>query len=185
MLWRDLSTHNPSPLGAHSLTHLSFNLQPDPEKPQVIKILSIIPEEFILIFSRNPFPTFNHRAATCQLKQRQEEKGNRSRKFHSGVHKRQSHSNDNNNTITHAGLLQIIMRIPLQKQHNFFLFFLPPPSSPRPSLPLHKAYKGVAGFGVEPGTSPRGGQTQRPMTSYQSWMPERGEGGMKAERWMQ
>ncbi|KAI9535522.1 hypothetical protein NQZ68_003076 [Dissostichus eleginoides] len=63
-------------------------------------------------------------------------------------------------------------------------------SSPCPSLPLHKAYKGVVGFGVEPGTSPRGGQTQRrsddfiPELDARAW-GEEWEGGMKAERWMQ
>lgn len=56
----------------------------------------------------------------------------------------------------------------------------PPLSPPCPSLSLHQAFKWVVGFGEEPGTSQGvGGGGADPetatMTSYQSWMPERGE----------
>lgn len=115
--------------------------------------------------------------------------------FFKGVHKRQSQSDGNNNTITNAGLLLIILRISFQKQHFlpfFYLLFslLLPPVLHAPPCLSTKPIKGSWVL-VRSLEQARGGVRPRdraddfiPELDARAWGDEL-EGGMKAERWMQ
>lgn len=135
MFRRDHFTHNPSPVGAShhptSWTHLLSDLQPDPDKPHVIIILSVVAEEFILKwdFSKNSFPTFKPPLSYMPAQTNANADAEKKKKiipgnFVQGVLNRESHSNDNNNTVTHACLIWMMIWISFQKQHFLPFFYL-------------------------------------------------------------
>lgn len=180
MLRRDPSTHNPSPSCAShhptSPAHLSSNLQPDPEKPHVIIILSVVAEEFILKlnFFQELISNFQQPLSYMPAQTKTNAGTKKKRKtvpenlIQKGVHKRQPHS-ECNNMITHASLLQIIIRMSFQKQqfrpffYQLFFLFLPPPVLHAPPCFSTKPIKGSWVLVRSLEQARGGGQTRRPL----------------------